>query len=61
MEVFTGPDEVVRSASVCHNGTELHHPVVKLCLLEPEVEDEESASETGRRARAVVRFAQTGL
>jgi hypothetical protein len=33
-----------------HNGTELHRPVVKLCLLEPELEDKECASETGRRA-----------
>ena len=49
-EVFAGPDGVVRSARVRHNETELHRPVVKLCLLEPELEDKECASETGRRA-----------
>ena len=49
-EVFAGPDGVVRSARVRHDETELHRPVVKLCLLEPELEDKECASETGRRA-----------
>ena len=49
-EMFAGPDGVVRSTRVRHSGTELHHPVVKLFLLEPEAEDEECASETGRRA-----------
>jgi hypothetical protein len=49
-EVFTGADGVVRSASVRHNGTELHRPAVKLCLLEPEPEKEEDASAAGRRA-----------
>ena len=49
-EVFAGPDGVVRSARVRHNETELHRPVVKLCLLEPELEDKECSSETGRRA-----------
>jgi hypothetical protein len=49
-EVFTGADGVVRSASVRYNGTELHHPAVKLCLLEPEPEKEEDAFAAGRRA-----------
>jgi hypothetical protein len=39
MEVFAGPEGVVRYARVRHNGTELHRSVVKLCLLEPELED----------------------
>ena len=49
MDVFGGSEEVVRSTRVRHNGTELYRSVVKLCLLEPELEDKECASETGRR------------
>lgn len=52
VEVFTGPDGVVRSAIVrlrsSTNTTELHRPAVKLCLLESW--DAEDASAFERRA-----------
>ncbi len=32
------------SARVRHKGTELHRPVAKLCLLEPDAEEEEDTS-----------------
>ena len=39
-QVFAGPDKIVRSATIhvrsATKTTELHRPVVKLCLLEPE-------------------------
>jgi len=35
---------------VCHKGNELHRHVVKLCLLQPDVEGEEGASAVGRSA-----------
>lgn len=52
-EVFMGPEKMVHSESVRHNGIKLHLPLVKLCLLEPKVEDKECASEIGRRAGEV--------
>ena len=57
IEVFPGPDGVVRSATVRHRGTELRHPVVKIFLLNQTMEQrldendtDASADATGRRA-----------
>ena len=40
--VYEGPDKVVRSADVRFKDTVLHRPVIKLCLLEAETEEDET-------------------
>ena len=59
LEIFPGPDGVVRSANIhlrsATRTTELHRPVAKLCLLETwaveeDPSEEDASDEAGRRA-----------
>ncbi|XP_057366956.1 uncharacterized protein LOC130687815 [Daphnia carinata] len=55
-KVFAGPDKVVRSAMVQTNGTDLHRPAHKLCLLESVDIRQDVPSSAGHRAGDVGKF-----